>query len=434
MFKTDFTIFYFANIELAVLCLFISFLFFGVLIYRQIYSVFDPAFFFFLLSASGYSVVFLLWMKDEISSYYFYNFLVSQILFYLGWNFFKPRWGNLSQVDSFIKIDLFSVVLFWVSLIFFFVIQLFVYKLQGLPIFMASRLDAFSAGGGIGTLDRFLFVSSIFCFTFSIFRILHTKKLRVIDISVVVFFLFTKLVSGSKLGVLDGVFLIGLVSIFVSRWSYFRNKEKRINKFLIFCIVFSFPAALIVTYIQQNVSSEESLGFLVLLLKLLLRFVNTGDIFYLSWVDNYVGRIPNDQAFFALFADSLGSLRLVPRSELPQHLGFAVMLEHTKTDNTIGPNARFNVFGLHYFGILGLYLYSLLLGCIVGFFRNKLLCLLPKNTTSLMLYVLLSYIVLFVEQDFNSMALKYLFNCFIFFILVFPLVYLISIFKRESNG
>ncbi|AYO21203.1 glycosyltransferase [Vibrio owensii] len=155
-------------------------------------------------------------------------------------------------------------------------------------------------------------------------------------------------------------------------------------------------------------------------------------IFYLAWVDDYLRYIPNKDGFFALFSDVLGASRLVPREDLPQNLGFSVMLAHTTTDNTIGPNARFNVFGLHYFGVAGLFVYSLVLGIIVGLLRNKLRYKLPFTLSGLMLYTLFAYIALYVEQDFNSMAMKYFLNFAVFCILIFPFTYLISRYRKKT--
>ncbi|AYO21204.1 hypothetical protein D0856_14540 [Vibrio owensii] len=228
MFKTDFPIFFAANFEAAIICLLISYLLFGVLIYRQIYSVFDPAFFFFLLSASGYSVVMLLWYREKISDYYFICFMLSQFLFYFGWNLFKPRWSKNSNVI--IKIDSFSIVLYYISSFSFVLLQSYVYKLMGLPIFMDSRLDAFSQGGGIGVLDRIIFVSSIFSFTFAFFRTVFSKGWKLFDFVMLLFFIFTKIVSGSKLGILEAVFLIGLVLMFHSRSVLNTDIEVRLKK------------------------------------------------------------------------------------------------------------------------------------------------------------------------------------------------------------
>ncbi|WP_432462975.1 hypothetical protein [Agarivorans sp. QJM3NY_33] len=430
MFKTDFAIFYAVNFESAIICLVISYLLFGLLVYRQIYSVFDPAFFFFILSASGYSVVMLLWHKEKISDYYFFCFMISQVLFYLGWNIFSPRWKK--QINRKIRIDSFSIVLYYISSTLFILLQSYVYKIMGFPIFMDSRLDAFSSGGGIGILDRIIFVSSIFSFSFAAFRLVYLKGWRFFDVIILIFFMFTKIVSGSKLSVLEAVFLIGLILMFHSRSVMNKSIEVRVQGKLYFFVLLSIPIALVVTYIQQSSMSEQPLGVGILIGKLLLRFVNTGDIFYLAWVDDYLRYIPDRAGFFALFSDSLGAARLVPRSDLPQHLGFSVMLAHTSTENTIGPNARFNVFGLHYFGVLGLFIYSLILGVLVGYLRNRVRYRLPFTTSSLMLYTLLAYIALYIEQDFSSMALKYFLNLAIFSFLLFPFVYLVSRYRKDT--
>ncbi|MGE6133690.1 oligosaccharide repeat unit polymerase [Aeromonas salmonicida] len=437
MFKTDFLFFYIENIQLALGCLFASLLITYLIIRKLIYSVFDPMFFFFLLSGSGYSVVLLLYFKDKISGFYFFSFLLTQFLFFLSW-YLSASFINDRNDKSAIKIDSTSILFYYVSLVLFISCQLLVYKLIGIPLLMDSRLDAFSGGGGIGTLDRIIFVSGIVSYAFAFFRMSMKIKRNIIeklvDLLVIVFMLLSKSLSGSKAGVLDLVFFAALTIIFLRSTVSDLSVEKRINKIFLLAILISLPMGMLTYIIQMSNSSEDAGDILSLLAKFMFRFVNTGDIYYLSWVNDYISRVSSENGMVALFSDFLGSTRLIDRTQLPEHLGFAVFLEHTTTPNTIGPNARFNVFSMHYFGLIGSILFAIICGMVCGFIRGRLRYIFPKSTSSLMLYVVLAYSATFIEQDPNSMFLKYVWNIILYYSTVYLLCYLLSAAAKPLNA
>ncbi|MEY0099048.1 O-antigen polymerase [Providencia stuartii] len=429
MFKLDFINFYYDNIVIGVICLLISFLVTYLLIRKQIYSIFEPMFFFSILGASAYSVVLLLWIKDEISNYYFIGFIITQLAFFGGWRLIKPK--KLKE-QGILYIDAYAIILYYLSSFIFVITQLIVYKMMGLPMFMDSRLNAFAGGGGVGVLDRFIYVSSIIAFTFSSYRLLFIKNYSTLakyfDILIFLFFCFTKLVSGSKLGILDCVFIIGLLLVYSRRIIGINIIEKKIKKKLYVLIIISIPLSFITIYIQSLTNQNTDIFS-----SLLLRFVNTGDIYYLSWVKNYINNIPNNDGGLALFSDFIRTFRLLPKEELPQHLGLSVFLFHTTTDNIIGPNARVNVFGLHYFGLIGALVYSFILGVILGLIRNKLLIKSPLRMSYMIFFVLLAYSATYIEQDFNSMFLKYILNIIIYYsIFGLSCLFITKIVKKHS--
>lgn len=438
MFKPAFFDFYLQNFDLALFCLFVSYFTTYIVIRKLIYSIYDPMFFFFLLSGAGYSVVLLLWLKGEIGDFYWFSFLTTQFLFFAFWHISAGSNKQIKKEVTF-HIDRVSKVFYYLSVLLFVVCQLLAYKVTGIPLFMDSRLDAFSGGGGVGILDRFIFVSGIVSYTFAFFRVIKSTRVniyaKVVDWFVLAFMLLTKVLSGSKAGVLDLVFFGALTLIYLRGAGGDLSLEKKINKYFIFLLLIGIPVGIFIYAVQASTGNSDSVtdgGFISFLGKFLFRFVNTGDIFYLSWVNNYIDHISSENGFTALFADFLGSSRLLDRSELPMHLGFAVFLEHTSTPNTIGPNARFNVFGLHYFGFFGAMVFSICCGGVCGFIRGRLRNLLPKNTSSLMLYVVLAYSATFIEQDPNSMFMKYLWNVILYYSSVFSLSYLIA-FVAESK-
>jgi hypothetical protein len=163
-----------------------------------------------------------------------------------------------------------------------------------------------------------------------------------------------------------------------------------------------------------------------------MRFLNTGDIYYLSWVNNMISYINTDwkDGILALLSDPLGALRVMSRDELPIHLGLQVAWLVNNSDNIDGPNLRHNVFGLAYFGFYFSILYSFMLGFLIGFIRNILFHRLKANIISLSFYCLLFQTSVFIAQDFSSLAVSYFFSILI----IFPmLIFLSVVFSSASK-
>ncbi|WP_455425038.1 hypothetical protein [Dryocola sp. LX212] len=157
---------------------------------------------------------------------------------------------------------------------------------------------------------------------------------------------------------------------------------------------------------------------------LMMRFVNSGDVFFMAWPNDFLATVmASDHAFMALFKDFLGATRIVPQDLLPTHIGLVIFDSMYNSEALSGPNARHNVFGLFYFGTFGAIIYSFILGLMVGFIRNKLYYLSGKGVFGLALYVTLAYFACFIEQDFSGMAMMY----FLSFALIFPALCLIAL-------
>lgn len=428
MSKPEFVLFYLENISVGIwllcACLFVVFIF----IRKHIYSFFDPMFFVLLMNISSHSVVLFLYYFDKISFHYFLVFMCTQILFYFGWIINKPIKNRVIENDF--TFDKFSKYLYFLATFLFITSQMSVYLVKGIPLFMEHRLDTFKGGGGFGIFGRVIFVTSTVSYCIAIFRLIYLKQkksIMVFDCFVVLFFISSQVLSGSKIGILFAVFNTFIVMFFSRKLVVPREKEKIFSRFMLYLALIAIPFGVFTVLIQNG----EDFDFGVGLTTVALRFINTGDIFYLAWVNNTVSAFSGSifDGFLSIFSDFLGALRLYPRNELPGHLGLDIMWYVNGTDSFDGPNLRHNVFGVFHFGFYGAMFYSFFLGFFVGFIRNVLYFKVPSNIVGLTFYAVMIQIALYIPQDFSSLAMSYLFSTF----LVFPFLLLLSfIFKNTT--
>lgn len=423
MAKYDFFVLYTQNIEIGLLFLLISLFSVWFLMRKHIYSVYEPMFFFMVLAASGYSVVYFLYYMGYLSGYYLIMFITTQLAFFAGWKLNRPV-RFLKEKQDFILNGNFGALYVLTSLAFI-SSQLIVYKFKGIPLFMDSRLETFSGGGGFGIFNRIIIVSSTIALSLALFRIVYLKRgigQKIFDAGFVIFYLTVQLLSGSKSGLLVTVFIYGLTVFYAQRFNLPRNNERKIKRHMLWLIIIAIPLALLTIYIQ-SLAVYGTVDFIFVLVGLMMRFVNTGDIFFMAWPNDFLASVlSTDNGFLALFKDFLGALRFVPQEQLPVHMGLAIFDNMYNTDVISGPNARHNVFGLFYFGAIGGTLYSFILGWIVGFIRNKMYFLSGRGAFGLAFYVSLAYYATYIEQDFSGMAMMYLFS----FGILFPVFSFIS--------
>ncbi|OEE51100.1 hypothetical protein [Vibrio splendidus] len=410
MSKPDFIYYYLDNLGLGLIVL-ITYLAFSLFILRkQIYSIYDPGLLFLILSLSAHSVVFFLYLSEKIDYFYFYGFLATQISFFLGWLIFKPYKSNNSGE---IVNGKFSRWFYIVCVLIFIFSQLLVYYLKGIPLLMQFRLGLFKSGDGFGLFSRLIFASSIMSYTIAVFKVLYvdqSRNARYFDNFVIFFYLLVQVLSGSKASILLSGLLAFVPILYSHQFELDRSNEKKLLKRLLFLVLVSVPFGVFTIIVQNGLFTESSTSYLDALTTLAIRFINSGDIFYISWVNNNIELI-NSSAYdglLAIFSDFLGMFRLVSREELPTHLGLQVMWLLSGNFNFDGPNLRHNVFGLFYWGLYGAVLYSFILGAIFGFIRNKLIFFLPKSISGLAIFSLFFYMACYIPQDFSSIFMSYL--------------------------
>lgn len=423
--KYEFDLHLISNLEIEILYIFISAIVVFIFLRKHIYSIFDPLFFGMVMGICAYSTVLYLYHFNLISNYYFYSFVLTQILFFVGFVLNKPITKNDFLNNDRIVVNVgvspaFFIYIF--SSILFIITQLIVYYVSGIPLLLESRLEVFSGGSGYGFLNRIIYVTSIISVCFATYRILIVKNKiinHLYDYSIIFFSLLVAVLSGSKAGILLIIFVMFIILLFSKKLIYNSDAIKKFNKISIIFIIISFPIAFFTLYVQSGFENITEI-----LISLALRFIHSGDIFFMSLPGNTLEYLnTNDNGFMALFRSILGALRLVEWDELPTNLGLQVFWFHYNTDLISGPNARHNIFGLFYFGFFGSLVFSFLVGFIFGFVRNNLYRKLNPSESNMILYTLLVMSISYIEQDPSGQALDYLFSVF----LIYGPIYIVSV-------
>ena len=151
----------------------------------------------------------------------------------------------------------------------------------------------------------------------------------------------------------------------------------------------------IITIVYQTGNSDLKQAISVLA----MRFINTGDIYYMSYPNGQIENMEQGNFFLALFKDFFGAFRIVGWDKLPVNLGLQIFWSYYNTDMVSGPNPRHNVFGLFYLGPVLSVFYSFIVGYIISYIRNKVLIKATPDFMGLIFYVLLASNTIYMEQD-----------------------------------
>lgn len=412
---------------LYIACLLISISVYIVVYKGYVKTIFDPLFISLTYSSFGSAIVLFLFATHSIPFSIFLNFLLTQVAFSIGLFCFRgseqlniqlprhtPR--NLKQINS---------------CYFFFgcvtiICHLITYKTRGIPLFLPSRLEAFSGGSGIGIIARFIdttLLSSILCYYY---LLAFNKEIR---ITVLHHLLFATIVlflilSGSKSAFLNLIFCLFCLTRF---YPTVKERIKRVfpisilqNKWLLGLT--GLASALIIITLEENetpLNPIQELG---------LRFISSGDTYYMAYPNGVYKLIDGAHGFKALFLDFLGFFRIYSWNELPEAIGIELAQYHHWGDIVWGPNARHNLFGLIYYGFAGSIIFSFVIGAVVAFFRNKMLTLSGNNIFFFLLYSMAYIKVTFMETD-PMLALTYLNNILI----IFPILFVLFLMYYEAK-
>jgi len=414
--------------------LLLSYLITYIIVRKQIYSIFDPLFFNFLMGAAGYSVVFYLYYFQLIKEYYFYSFIFSQIAFFIGLTFFKlPKTKSLNNEQSLYLERGITGYLYLISFLLFFISQMIVYYFNGLPIFMDSRLEVFSGGSGFGFIGRVIYVTSTISLVIASYSLIYKDTIgipRIFNKLVIFFYIFVAIVSGSKGALLVMIFIISLM-LFFSRKKFSSYKiEKKANKILFVILFLAFPAAIFTVFIQAGYDD-----YLQVFIAIVMRFIHTGQIFYMTYPNDILLNFPEANGFIAFFRDILGATRIISWQDLPTNHGLLAFQYHYPSIDTLtGPNDRHNTFGLFYFGFFGSIIFSFLMGLIMSFIRNFLYKYLKFNLINMSLYILLVMAANNLNQDPSGMAVGYFFSIALVFTPLFLISYILFEISRKGKS
>lgn len=394
------------------------------LVYKKYFiSLLDPFSYAIFFSAMSLTVPVFLFMVDEMTLKLFISLVLTQGFFFLGFRMFSPINIHKKQVivqrgSDFQEVR-FTKWLFIIIGIANIFLQLFSYKLVGIPLFADSRLAIYGESGGINNLLKRTLDVTLQCHVFLTIYFLYSKNKSLFfiiytNISIVAIVAFS-LLSGSKGAFITFGLAFFIYALYSIRWGdlhLFSMIKKFIYKFGIVAILLAFIVIML---------SEDSGNPLIFLL---MRIGQSGDVYYMAYPNEVIDKVPTLNWFVALFASPLSSFGLIPRSMVPQPMGYFLMQYHNPTVEFRGPNPRLNVFSYVYFGVIYSPLYCFILGMIVSFLRNKLFYLLPANIFGCIVYFLLLNAALKLEPDFHSALAEFINTIVILPIFIFISYYL----------
>lgn len=364
-------------------------LFFGILIFsfilhyfifrNQVESLLDPYFLSVFSSVFCLTDVFFMFFVNKISFYMFVSYVLTQLGFILGFYTFKNRKELIREVkiiDSNTSVTSKNLIAFYFFSFIYLLSEIIIFLTKGIPLFMISRLETFSGGGGAGVLGRITEVSSIFSL-YAFFLVIRVDKFRLSEFPkylIITLIFLTFMLSGSKSSFLTVFYVFWCYILFSQiKGGNYHKYLRLLRNNLKSIILVSFILVCLVIYIQsKNESADKIEETLNPVVALAFRFIYGGDIYWFSYPNDVYLSIDGDRWFAALFTDTLGFFRIYEWNELPEVIGLTMKRYHHPSDVITGSNARHNVFGLIYFGFFGSIFFSYVLGLILSFVRNKL--------------------------------------------------------------
>ena len=404
-------------------------LIYWIILRRKINNVCDPLFMTALGSLLGASVVVFLYFTENIKLYYFSNYLITQIAFIFPLILYNKKLEVKEKSNFNIKIKdehLLIYITFILVTILDSLLQLYIYKVSGIPLFKSSRLETFQGGTGFGIFSRIIGVTRFLGIYFSMFYIFNKKKYKLtrkyalIYLSITIIF---GIFSGSKSSFLIYINLLFCYSII----NYGTFYKLNANKIILLGICLS-SFVVLSLYLKFGNLKTSLMAFIE-------RFVFYVDVYWQAYPNDIINEIKtNGNIITATFVDFLGSFRIIPWDMLPEPIGYTLFQIHEKSDLIMGANARHNVLGFIYCGYLGSIIYSLILGIILRIGYKALYNSKHKNQIFKAIIVYIYCSIIKVETD-VTLAISSIDSLIITLpILVFLLIIIYCIIKFTQNG
>lgn len=248
------------------------------------------------------------------------------------------------------------------------------YKLQGIPLFLTSRLDLYAGSGGLGVLGRITEFMGPYLLILVYYELKYyrttLKRKRFLIVCIIIEGI-TMLLSGSKgalIGLFTPLFILGFICD-----SSFLSQIKHKGLIITGLILIAFIIISI-----QSTSEDLDVG-----LHLLQRIISAGDIYFLSYPNDAIMHVKGNWIDF-LLGPILKTFRLIKSTELP--IGNQIFQIWNDSGINGGPNSRINVMSLVCFGPLGGAIFCFLGGLYISFIRNYLSRIIPNNPILFAIY------------------------------------------------
>lgn len=360
-----------SNPEWYLFALLLSAVTIALLARSSITTLFDPWAVQQVFTIFASAAVILLWMAGAINdSLMFYHVAaISSFLICAGLVFqqtTKTYWA-LRKVHPRALTALRNVLLY-----IFLASQLGAWAIGGIPIFLESRLNAFSSGGGVGILSRIISFTSFACVFLTVLRIgvVEHKRVNFTDVFVFAFAVLAAVASASKSNI-----LMILLVVMTSDWIFKHLIKDYValavskRKILVFAAILGLLT--LVPLAVELAHRPELAGGVVE--AFVIRLVLSGDVYMWMYADDYLSAVTVRSPTALLFTDFLGVTRLASWDQLPVHPGLQVFqMLYPDRDEIRGPNMRVDAFGLLYGSMLFGVVFSALLGGLFGLMRGWL--------------------------------------------------------------
>ncbi len=251
--------------------------------------------------------------------------------------------------------------------------QLGAWALGGLPLFLESRLNAFSSGGGIGVLSRIISFTSFAAVFLTVLRvgISKRKRLNLSDSFVLAFSILASVANASKTNIALTLLLI-LMSHWIFRHSIQDYALPHVSRGKLFGLALAL-GALVLVPVAVELTRESNTTVGGPLEAVAIRLILSGDGYMWLYGDDYLSTITITSPTALLFADFLGVTRLIPWDQLPIHPGLQIFRDLFPDSEAIrGPNLRVDAFGLLYGNMVFGVVFASVIGGVFGLLRGWL--------------------------------------------------------------
>lgn len=397
------------DLKLLIIIFILNFLSLLLLFRKNINNLFDPLNIMIINLSACFTIFIYLFLEKLIINKYFYQLIsinifmiisLKMVLFYKKIIIFKKKL-NIEFFKIYYKIH---TIIFSLTVIYF-------YKLININL-MTNKLNAFENLGLLRHSSNFLFPGQLILILIK--REIYGYKSK-IDylIYIIIFILF--FFSGGKTATIT-YFLYFFSTLYFLNIIQKNILYKRLKKYSLVIFIFSFIGVIIIFSIVSDTNNLE-----IILKKIINRIFSSGDIYYMSYVNNNVNKIKVISLFYYYVVAVIGSiLRKIMRIQEYIYPGFQIIevIYGVKT-NSFGPNTRYDLvlqMNLGYFGVIG----GVLSGILMGIIRKIKTLNFIFLETIIILFVNFETIII----DFGIFG-SYIFSCIFMLSILIPTSYFI---------
>lgn len=356
------------NVQGYVLALLLTAAAVAVLVRPSITTLYDPWAVQQVQTIFASAAVVFMWMADIIqpSLMLYHVAALSGFLYFAGLCYrmnIRTHWGARRVRPRALRS--LRAIFLWL----FVISQLSAWALAGVPLFLESRLNAFSSGGGVGVLSRIISFTS---FVALFLTVLHVgtsarKRIGATDGFVLAFTILASVANGSKTNIVMTPLLI-LMAHWIFKRLFRDYAAPTVSRKKLMALALALGVMVLVPVMVELRSAETNVGGPLEAVG--VRLMLSGDGYMWMYGDDYLSTVRVNSPTALLFADFLGVTRLVSWDQLPVHPGLQIFQALFPDSEAIrGPNLRVDAFGLLYGSMVFGVVFAALIGAFFGVLR-----------------------------------------------------------------